>query len=200
MDPSKRDAILDAAVRCFGKVGFRKTSIDEIAQAAGVAKGTVYLACASKEDLFYQAVLRETRSFIAKVARALDPRVPADRQLETLALADFEHFQATPLVRDLFAGILYGELPGWIDRFDELRELGRVNLAELLRLGIRQGVFRGDLDVDETAAVLQDFQRAAYVLQTRRGDPVEPLALARRMKAGLSVVLDGLRTRPPAPR
>jgi len=48
----KREAILAAALALFGRYGYRRTSIDDIAREAGVAKGTVYLYVESKEALF----------------------------------------------------------------------------------------------------------------------------------------------------
>jgi AcrR family transcriptional regulator len=49
---TKREAIFDAALQLFGRYGYRRTSIDDIARAAGVAKGTVYLYVENKEALF----------------------------------------------------------------------------------------------------------------------------------------------------
>jgi AcrR family transcriptional regulator len=49
---TKREAIFDAALELFGRYGYRRTSIDDIARAAGVAKGTVYLYVENKEALF----------------------------------------------------------------------------------------------------------------------------------------------------
>jgi AcrR family transcriptional regulator len=48
----KRAAILAAALKLFGQYGFRRTSIDDIAREAGIAKGTVYLYVETKEALF----------------------------------------------------------------------------------------------------------------------------------------------------
>src|SRR5205085_1925032 len=104
-----------------------KTSVDEIARDAGVAKGTVYLACDGKEDLFYQALLRETRSWLAHTARLIDPRTAADELLATVSMAAAEALPRYPLTRDLFLGRYHGLLPTWAPRFDELRALGRTN-------------------------------------------------------------------------
>ena len=46
-----RKAILEAAVRLFGEKGFEATSIDELAQAAGIGKGTVYTYFKTKNDI-----------------------------------------------------------------------------------------------------------------------------------------------------
>jgi AcrR family transcriptional regulator len=48
---STRDAILDAAEKLFARFGYRKTTIDELAREAGIAKGTVYLYFKSKEEI-----------------------------------------------------------------------------------------------------------------------------------------------------
>src|SRR5258708_15292731 len=48
----KRDRILDAAQRLFVRYGVKRTSIDEVAREAGIAKGTVYLSFGSKAELF----------------------------------------------------------------------------------------------------------------------------------------------------
>ena len=44
----KRRLILDRATRLFVEQGYRKTSVEEVARAAGMAKGTVYLYYANK--------------------------------------------------------------------------------------------------------------------------------------------------------
>jgi AcrR family transcriptional regulator len=44
MELAKKECILVEAARAFARFGFKKTSVDEIAKAAGVAKGTIYLA------------------------------------------------------------------------------------------------------------------------------------------------------------
>jgi TetR/AcrR family fatty acid metabolism transcriptional regulator len=47
----KRKRILDAAVRVFAKKGFYATRVSEVAKAAGVADGTIYLYFKSKDEL-----------------------------------------------------------------------------------------------------------------------------------------------------
>ncbi len=51
-DPEKRQRILDAAVRIFGRRGYHDAKIAEIASEARVAEGTVYLYFRNKEHLF----------------------------------------------------------------------------------------------------------------------------------------------------
>jgi len=54
-----RDKILAVAAKMFGKYGFQKTTVDEIARTAHKAKGSVYYYYKSKEDLFLTVVMQE---------------------------------------------------------------------------------------------------------------------------------------------
>lgn len=50
--------ITRAALACFARSGFAATRLEDVAAAAGISKGTIYLYFATKEELF-QAVVRE---------------------------------------------------------------------------------------------------------------------------------------------
>ena len=75
MEPTTRERILESAARVFGRHGYAKTSIDSVAAQAGVGKGTVYLYCKSKQDLFYQSVHRELRRWVADLSQGIDPMI-----------------------------------------------------------------------------------------------------------------------------
>ncbi len=192
MELAKKECILVEAARAFARFGFKKTSVDEIAKAAGVAKGTIYLAAESKEDLFYQALHREVRQWVAEGSKLIDPREPADELLGKMALLGFQKLETSPMVHDLLTGKTKELLPMWQDRFDGLRGLGRQNVVEVMKLGIKQGIFRAELDIERVAQTLQDLQIAGYLFHGARGISEELMA---HFAAGLDLVLNGLRVR-----
>jgi AcrR family transcriptional regulator len=192
MEREKKECILSAACRAFGRFGFKKASVEEIAREAGVAKGTVYLAADTKEDLFYQAVHREVRAYTAEIAKLIDPRVPADELLVQTTFAGLKYLDARPLVRDLIFGNHQLILPEWAERLDELRALGRTTAAEILRLGVRQGVFRAEIDVDQVSEILEDVAIATHVFHNRGKNREEKLL--RRMRTAFDLLLNGLRS------
>jgi AcrR family transcriptional regulator len=196
VEQSKKDCILQAAAKAFARFGFKKAAVEEIAKDAGVAKGTVYLACDTKEDLFYQAVHREVRTWSAEIAKLIDPRKPADQLLVEIARAGFQYMNQRPLVRELLFGQHHVVLPEWSERLDELRALGRINCTEVLKLGVKQGVFRADLDIDEVSLILQDFMLATHFFHDRGPDKEE--RLARRLATGFEMLMHGIRGRDPA--
>src|SRR5580692_1825404 len=71
-DSSKRRQILDGASKVFMDLGFDGASMGEIARAAGVSKGTLYVYFADKNRLFEAIVERETLDQ-QKVAFNFDP-------------------------------------------------------------------------------------------------------------------------------
>lgn len=77
----KRDEILDAAIREFEAVGYDNTSMDRIAETAGVSKRTVYNHFASKEALFEAALNRLKGSVDRLKAIPYDPRRSLAEQL-----------------------------------------------------------------------------------------------------------------------
>ena len=59
MSDKTKDKILTVATKLFGRYGFNKTSMDEIAKIARKAKGSLYYHFHSKEILFTEVVKRE---------------------------------------------------------------------------------------------------------------------------------------------
>src|SRR3954454_4959483 len=86
---TRRSDIVTAALRLFAAKGFAATRLDDVAEAAGIAKGTVYLYFAIKEELFREVV-----------RQVLLPT--QDRLEETIAA---HQGPAADLVRLLLAGI-----------------------------------------------------------------------------------------------
>src|SRR5882762_3375248 len=64
--------LLDAALMLFVEKGFAATRSDEVARAAGVSKGTLYLYYPSKEELFKAVVRQNLSSLIAEGEELVD--------------------------------------------------------------------------------------------------------------------------------
>jgi AcrR family transcriptional regulator len=77
-DSSKRRQILDGARKVFMDLGFDGASMNEIARAAGVSKGTLYVYFTDKSRLF-EAIVEDEALDKAKISYNLDPR----RDVET---------------------------------------------------------------------------------------------------------------------
>ena len=76
----RADRILDAAAELILRWGYRKTTIDDIAKQAGVAKGTIYLHWKTREDLFLALLIRED----LKLVEDMKQRIASDPEGATL--------------------------------------------------------------------------------------------------------------------
>jgi AcrR family transcriptional regulator len=170
VDTDKRECILKAAVRAFSRLGFRKTSIDEVAQEAGVGKGTIYLAVSSKDELFLQAVERELAAFLAEGRKLLPVFDDAVELLSGLVASEVADAARRPLVRGLFVGQTLATVPASEAQVDLLVTHARDNLVHALER-LRDGAaLRDDLEVDVAARLVQDLEIAALVRAERRSD------------------------------
>ncbi len=79
-DAERESRLLDAANDLITHYGYDKTTVDEIARAAGISKGAVYLHFKSKEALFEALLLRESE----RVMDDMFARIEADPEGGTL--------------------------------------------------------------------------------------------------------------------
>jgi len=94
-DPeARRQAILEAALDVFAAEGFAAAKLDDVAEKAGVAKGTIYLHFKDKQDLFEQMVREAVFPVIARLEElAKLPDLPAELVLRAM----FEVFRTQVL-------------------------------------------------------------------------------------------------------
>jgi TetR/AcrR family transcriptional regulator of autoinduction and epiphytic fitness len=84
---ARQAIVLDAAVAVFARYGFRKTSMDEVARAAGISRQGLYLQFANKEDLFRKALVHSLDSQLRAAAAAL-ARDEVSLELRLIAACD----------------------------------------------------------------------------------------------------------------
>jgi len=87
----KRSRILDAAVRVFAERGFFGATVAEIARAAGVADGTIYLYFKSKDDVLLRLFDEKMTELLAE-AKAAAARDPALAQVLIVELRQSAQF------------------------------------------------------------------------------------------------------------
>src|SRR5580693_4937057 len=80
----KRERILDAAVRVFARKGFHATRVSEVAKAAGVADGTIYLYFKSKDELLISLFEDRLERLLAVLRSALPAATSASDKLRRI--------------------------------------------------------------------------------------------------------------------
>jgi TetR/AcrR family fatty acid metabolism transcriptional regulator len=167
----KRAAILRAATRTFARNGYFNSKVADIARAAGVADGTVYLYFKSKEEIlhsiFDRTVDEAIREARAQLKNIRDPR----ERLRRIAHLHLERLGAD---RDL-AVVFQVELRGSTKFMEEFSAAGFAEYLKLIRTtieeGQRTGFFRAELNAKVVAKVLfgaLDEMATNWILSPRR--------------------------------
>ena len=87
-----REKILAAALEVFSAKGFHGTTVDEIAERAGLGKGTVYRHFHSKKGLFSELIRLKVAELEEKVQGAIDPHADVLEIIETYLRIYFSFF------------------------------------------------------------------------------------------------------------
>lgn len=186
-DPARRALLLDAAARLFERDGPNGTTVADIARAAGVSVGSVYLEFPGKGGIL--AALSERRlqgvcSAMARAGAAEAPGVPALRAALDARTAALLEGPLPPHEADVARCDCDGLQWAW-DRF---RSECRAALVSLLEAGVQAGALRGD------APALVDPLETAYAAFLPPGLHALPRAeVPARLAAMHRLVLEGLR-------
>jgi len=191
----KREAILGAALELFGRYGYRRTSIDDIARQAGVAKGTVYLYVENKEALFRTLSQTLLDGVLANARSAATGGGAIAARLTAILDAKFGYFH----------GLLQGS-PHVTELMDSKSRLcadvfaaGDAAYLQILTKAVSDAIRRGELAPKRHGLTADDAARlllaGAHGITADPAQPVTVDAHRRQLDALVRVVVDGLRSR-----
>lgn len=153
-----RHRIYESAVSLIAEQGLSATTVEEIADRAGVAKGTVYYNYAGKAELF-DAVLRHSTGLLsASLQRAAD--ASATRQdrtldaLDSISEAALAFVERNPDAARLYLAELWRASRAWQPALTSVRHQVVAVVEEVLRHGVKRGDLNDAVDVQLTAAAL----------------------------------------------
>lgn len=148
-----RQKLYEAAVTLIAEQGFSSTTVEEIADRAGVAKGTVYYNFASKTELF-EGLLRHGVGLLTDSLRGAAADRPPLEALDAMVRAGLEFIAAYPSFAQLFVAETWRTNRAWHDTLRLLRDEAVSVVADVLDDAVRQGELAPDLDTRLTASAL----------------------------------------------
>jgi len=134
------EIIRQSAIKYFLRFGFKKSSVDEIAEDAGVGKGTVYNYFKNKQDLFTKTSIGWREQQFNEIEREIEQIERADLKILARVRLEILSFRKAYIEYGMTEKILR-ELIEVKQSIDELRELDVEMFAHYLKLGFEQGVF-----------------------------------------------------------
>jgi len=153
-----RARILEAARVVFFRDGFMAANLDEVAERAEVAKGTLYRYFDSKADLYVAVLARDGRLFEERLAGTVRAGLSASDQLRATARFYFDHWirnrEYFPIFWALENQSVIGALPSAVvEEVTKLWEECLRILADVIARGVEEGSFRA-VDPWEVANIL----------------------------------------------
>ena len=192
----KRERIIRAAIKLFARKGFARTTISDIARAAGIAKGTVYDYFETKDEIIQQSFFFFIKELEFDFESILLSPLPAIDKLKQV----FESFSQTmqleanqqllELLFDFWAeSIKRSETKTRLFReMDVFYKAYRKLCEDLIRDGIREGSFRRDLD-PKTMAIIILGMNDGIMVQWLLDKSID---FDKTMKEMVRMVLDGI--------
>lgn len=190
----RREALIDAALRVFSRVGFATAKMDDVAEEAGTSKGTVYLYFESKEHLFEEMVKAKMLPLFAEAAAEL---ATENRSAEQRLRAHVKFFYKRILNSDRrqITRLIMAEGP----KFPHLAEFyhanilsrGQAMMRSIIEEGIRTGEFR---QMDGHGLAQNVFAGALLAAMWKQVfDPYQPIDLDAYYETHVDLVLNGLK-------
>jgi len=193
----KRLALIDAALAVFSRVGFAAAKIDDVADEAGVSKGTVYLYFESKEKLFEGMVkskmvpmLDSVQEVLAQSTQTATERLRAHMTFFYTKILDSDRRQIMRLI--MSEGPNFPHLAEFYHA--NVLSRGQAMINDILQQGINSGEFRemnghGLMQNVVAGALVAGIWKLVF-------DRFQPIDLDAYFETHLDLILNGLRTAP----
>ncbi|WP_282691807.1 TetR/AcrR family transcriptional regulator [Streptomyces sp. CC208A] len=153
-----RAKLYEAAVTLIAEQGFSATTVDEIAERAGVAKGTVYYNFKSKTELFEELLRHGVSLLTASLRTAAEETAAAGGSrvaaLDAMIRAGLVFIDRYPAFTQLYVAELWRTNRAWNSTLLVVRQEAVAVVEGVLREGVEAGELSEEIDVQLTAAAL----------------------------------------------
>ena len=187
--------ILAAARKVFSVNGFRDTTVDEVAAAAGLSKATVYTYFPSKQDIYLAALSEGVREMVEQIELAMQMapggiRCKIQAYLQTRLEFLHENREFFAVYHAEFGNLIH---PAWLNQ--EFRCLYRRQfdrLKDLLEEAVERGELAADISVETLAAAIYESARG---LMLRRNLGWTEASIDEQVSTLMRILWDGVEVR-----
>ncbi|MFD3520338.1 TetR/AcrR family transcriptional regulator [Streptomyces sp. NPDC058653] len=153
-----RQKLYDAAVTLIAEQGFSATTVDEIAERAGVAKGTVYYNFRTKNELFEELLRHGVGLLTDSLRTAVDETAGREgtsvEALDAMVRAGLAFIDRHPAFTQLYVAELWRTNRAWQATLLVVRQQAVAVVEKVLQEGIDGGELNREMDIPLTAGAL----------------------------------------------
>ena len=165
--------LLGEARSIFARYGYNKTTVDDIAKAAGKGKSTFYYYFSSKEEIFKAVIEKEANLFRAKLIESISINASPIDKVKNYILTRLLSFKE---LVNLFSAISSGGMDQ-ISFIDEIREKYELEQVNIIKMVLMESINNEEVNVDDidlvTDAMAVILKGLEYHLMFKPGEVIE---------------------------
>lgn len=176
-----RNSIVGIASEIFARFGFKKTTVDDIAQALRKGKSSIYYYFKSKEEIFQAVVDREADDLRVKIHAILKSNISAMEKLRAYVKTRME---AVRVMANYYALIKNNDFSN-IELAEKLRAKYDTEEAEIINGILLEGINKGEF-------IIKDIELSSIAILTAMKGLEIPLFIKSTKIENLETVLDDM--------
>ncbi|MFO7568738.1 MAG: TetR/AcrR family transcriptional regulator [Smithellaceae bacterium] len=192
---TRKDRIMDAALRIFAEKSFQDATISEISKEAGVSEATIYEYFGTKEDLLFAIPEKISNDTFYESESVLPYIKDVEGQMRAIMLSYIRLYQNNPHYSALILLQLMSN-----KRFRQTEAHAAIRrsahrLLDCIRDGIADGTFRPDADAYLIRSMLMGTVEHLFIHWHMQGMPKREKSMMDMLDHFLEIVLCGIRAK-----
>jgi len=192
---TRKDRIMDAALRIFAEKGFQNATITEISKAAGVSEATIYEYFGTKEDLLFAIPEKITNDTLEESSKVIPYIKGVEGKIRAILLFYVQLYQSNPnysalVLLQLMSNRRFRQTPAHA----AIRTSAHT-LLDCIREGIADGTFKKDSNPYLIRSVFMGTIEHLFIHWHMQGMPKKKPGIAEMLDTLLETVFDGIRAR-----
>lgn len=193
----KREQILMGAEKLFTRYGYLKTTMDDIAEIAGLKKASLYYYYNSKDAIFRDVIMKEISNFIIEAKNKIDSINDPIEKVLSFCFYRLDYFQQFINLHNLSIHIIKEAEP-YIKKLHKDFIQREINyLKSLLDEGVKLKIFK-NCDTEKIATLILDINDALKFKEFRKGElkflsDIDYPKLKNDIKNIMYLILEGLK-------
>lgn len=192
---TRKDRIMDAALRIFAEKGFQNATITEISKEAGVSEATIYEYFGTKEDLLFAIPEKISNETFEKSTKVIPYIKGVEGKIRAILLFYVQLYQSNPhysalVLLQLMSNKRFRQTPAHA----AIRRSSH-GLLDCIKEGIEDGTFKKDSNPYLIRSMLMGAIEHLFIHWHMQGMPKRKTSIADMLDPLIEIILDGIRAK-----
>ena len=192
---TRKDRIMDAALRIFAEKGFQSATITEISKEAGVSEATIYEYFGTKEDLLFAIPEKITNETLDKSTKVIPYIKGVEGKIRAILLFYVQLYQSNPhysalVLLQLMSNKRFRQTPAHA----AIRRSSH-GLLDCIKEGIADGTFKKDSNPYLIRSMLMGTIEHLFIHWHMQGMPKRKTSIIDMLDPFIEIILDGIRAK-----